>query len=390
MLNYDWIVIGAGITGSALSYELAKQGLKVLLLEKDPNLDNATIYSYGGLAYWSGTTELTRKLCQESIELHQNLAQELGTDTEFREIDLILTLDRKSDPQAVLSNYQQFYLQPQLLDVQETCKLEPLLNPHVIAGSLKLPHGHVNPQKTNLAYQQAFRRLGGEIKIEEAIAFFKGDHKIEGVKTNQNNYLAENTVVCAGGLTRSLLQQNGINVPIYFTHAQLIKTPPTEIKLRTLVMSANLERLVMETEVTKPENEQLWQQPRTKLLTSVMETGGVQFLDGSICMGQISQIITDPHAQVDSLASEAEIRHHIANLLPPLSNLTGTWHNCLVAFTKNNDWLVGKIDNFEGIYLFSGFTSPFVYAPPLARHFAHYYSGHEDPLIPQLKLKSPI
>ena len=63
MKNFDCIVVGAGITGSALSYELSKQGLKVLLLEKDPDYDNATRYSYGGVAYWSGTDDFSNKLC---------------------------------------------------------------------------------------------------------------------------------------------------------------------------------------------------------------------------------------------------------------------------------------------------------------------------------------
>lgn len=377
MSNYDWIIIGAGITGSALSYELAKKGFKVLLLEKDANFDNATLYSYGGVAYWSGTTELTRKLCEESLELHRNLSEELGTNTEFREIDLLLTIPQQNNPENVLSNYQQFALKPQLLDVQETCELEPLLNPNNIAGSLRFSHRHINPQKTNLGYQKAFQRLGGEILIEEVINLLKTGNKIKGVITNKNTFYAENTVICAGGLTRQLLQENSIKIPIYFTHAQLIKTHPTDIKLRTIIMSANLERLVMEAEFIQSKNEQLWENPSTNLLTNVMDTGGVQFLDSSICLGQISQIITNPNAKIDAIASEQEIRKNIANLLPSLANLSGTWHNCLVAFAKQY-FLVGKIANFEGIYLFSGFTSPLVYVPPLARHFANYFTGEND------------
>ena len=34
MKTYDWIVVGAGITGAALSYEFAKKGYGVLLLEQ--------------------------------------------------------------------------------------------------------------------------------------------------------------------------------------------------------------------------------------------------------------------------------------------------------------------------------------------------------------------
>ncbi|MGH2414077.1 MAG: FAD-dependent oxidoreductase, partial [Microcystaceae cyanobacterium] len=74
MTTYDWIVIGGGITGSALSYELIKKGFKVLLLEKDNLSENATRYSYGGIAYWSGTTELTRQICQEGIEIQRHLS----------------------------------------------------------------------------------------------------------------------------------------------------------------------------------------------------------------------------------------------------------------------------------------------------------------------------
>ncbi|RMD67954.1 MAG: FAD-binding oxidoreductase, partial [Cyanobacteria bacterium J149] len=71
---YDWIVIGGGITGSALAYELVKQKFKVLLLDKDSLISaNATSYSYGGLAYWSGTDALTRLLAQEGIDIHRHL-----------------------------------------------------------------------------------------------------------------------------------------------------------------------------------------------------------------------------------------------------------------------------------------------------------------------------
>jgi glycine/D-amino acid oxidase-like deaminating enzyme len=52
MRTYDWIVIGAGITGAALAYELAKQGLSVLLLERHVSLQGATRFGYGGIAYW--------------------------------------------------------------------------------------------------------------------------------------------------------------------------------------------------------------------------------------------------------------------------------------------------------------------------------------------------
>lgn len=261
MTTYDWIVIGGGITGSALSYELAKQGFRVLLLEKDRHPENATRYSYGGLAYWSGTTELNRQLCQEGIEIHRQLSHELEADTEFRDIDLALTIRAEDDPKTVAANFAHFAISPQVLDVAQACELEPLLNPHAISGILKFPHAHIHPNKTNQAYQQAFCRLGGEIKIEPVVQLLRQDDRIEGVVTTQQNYYGANTVVCAGGFSRSLLKEAGINVKLYFTHAQLIMTPPVDIKLRTLVMPATQQRLLLEAKASQPEIESQWENP---------------------------------------------------------------------------------------------------------------------------------
>jgi glycine/D-amino acid oxidase-like deaminating enzyme len=377
MTTYDWIVIGAGITGSALSYELAKQGFRVLLLEKDDRPDNATYYSYGGLAYWSGTTDLTRQLCQEGIDIHRQLSEELGADTEFRDIDLVLTVDAKDDPETVAAHYTQFAIAPQILDRSQACQLEPLLNPDAIAGVLRLPHAHIHPHKTNLAYQQAFFRLGGEMKIEPVVKLLRQGDRIEGVATDRDRYYAKNTAVCAGGLSRALLKAAGIRSELYFTHAHLIKTPPVEICLRTLVMPAIQQRLVLETKATEAQ----WDEPSPGLVASIFDPGAIQFRDRSFIFGQISEIYTSPDIAIDSVASEAKIRNGIATILPLLGNISGTWHSCLVAFTKNSLPLIGEIAPFANIYLFSGFTSTLVFAPPLARHFANWIATKKTKLF---------
>lgn len=141
MKPYDWIIVGGGITGAALSYELVKNGFSVLLLEQQVPLKGATRYSYGGLAYWSGTTALTRQLCTEGIKCYRTLANELEAETQFRELDLLLTIPHDKDPEEVAVTYAQFAIPPKLLSVQAACILEPLLNPAAITGALTVKHG---------------------------------------------------------------------------------------------------------------------------------------------------------------------------------------------------------------------------------------------------------
>ena len=378
LATYDWIVIGAGITGASLAYELSQQDLRVLLLEKDPQPDNATMYSYGGLAYWSGTDEVTRSLGQEGLELHRHLTEELAADTEFRELDLVLTIARQDDPETVAQNYDQFAVTPKLLSVQDACILEPLLNPNAISGALKLPHGHINAQKTTKAYLQAFERNGGQIIYEQVTTLLSQGENAIGVQTQLNSYYADNIVVCAGGLSRSLLQQSNIEVKNYFTHAQMIITPPVDLELGTVVMPAVQQRFNLEAEAEDFADED---QPTRMIL----DPGAVQFMDGSLCLGQISAIAPSPQANFDLVAAEAQIREQVGHLLPLLEDIPGKCHSCLVAFNNQGIALVGNLAAIKGLYLFSGFTSTLVFAPVLAKRFAHWIKDKEDPVIEQLQ-----
>jgi glycine/D-amino acid oxidase-like deaminating enzyme len=382
--NYDYIIIGGGITGSALSYELAKLGSRVLLLEKQANPLNATFYSYGGLAYWSATTEIQKKLYPEGREIQRNLSQELGIDNEYRDIDLVLTVNPEEDPATVAQKFAIFAITPEILDIKEAIALEPLLNPSAISGVLRLPHGHINAEKTNLAYQQAFLRLGGKIIREAVFELTETKSKITGVKTTQNQYYAGETIVCAGGLTRSLLQKSGITVSVYFTHAQVIKIPPTEIKLNTLVMPAIPARLLLEQKITQRENQDIWQTETPEIIARVLEAGAVQFQDRSLYLGQISAIITDPQTILNPVSGETEIRAGVGALLPALGSLSGSCHHCLVAFAPSGLPLVGAIEGKLGLQVFSGFTSTLVSAPPLARRFARHLLGENDRIITEL------
>ena len=382
---YDWIVIGAGITGACLAYELSQQALKVLLIEKDNNPNNATVYSYGGLAYWSGTDRLTRTLGEEGIELHRNLSQELDGDTEFRELDLVLTIDRQDDPETIAQKYNRFAIAPELLSVNDACILEPLLNPNAISGALKLPHGHIHPQKTTEAYLQAFERNNGVIIYDRVNDLLRQGDQIMGVKTPNNTYHADNTVVCAGGLSRSLLQQAKIEVENYYTHAQLILTPPMDFELGTIVMPAVQQRFILEAKAKEltPDD---WNPPYDQAPRAILDPGAVQFIDGRICMGQISAIALNPEAKLNPFAAETQIREQVSNVLPLLEDIPGTCHSCLVAFNNQAIALVGNLANTKGIYLFSGFTSTLVFAPVLARRFARWFSGKEDQVIEELQL----
>lgn len=384
MRHYDWILVGNGITGAALSYELAKLGLSVLLVEQSSHPANATRYSYGGIAYWSATTSLMKQFCQEGIDIHRDLSAELDGETQFRELDLVLPILAGRDPTSVAASYAHFATPPRLISPKEACEVEPLLNREAIAAALTVRHGHVSPEKMVAAYNQAFLRLGGTIEIAAVTGLVRTNHRVSGVLTPAETWTGANVILCTGGLTRSFLRAEDIQVRTYFTQAEIIETVPLDLHLSTILMPAELKRFEMQARASQADKDPLWDEPGHEVVDPILDAGAVQFLDGRVRIGQMSRALTDPAQQVDPVASEAKMRSAIASLLPALQDVPGHWCSCLVGFSPDRLPLVGAIAGLEGLHVFSGFGNPFAILPAVARRFAAVAAGSSDELIDQL------
>ncbi|TVQ57983.1 MAG: FAD-binding oxidoreductase, partial [Spirulina sp. DLM2.Bin59] len=331
--NYDWIVIGGGITGAALAYELAKQGVKTLLLDPTPQPYQATRYSYGGLGYWAGTTPLTRQLCAEGIALHRQLAAELGGETEFRELPVLFTIPAATDPEAIAAEYRQFTDTLELLTPAAVAAAEPLLNPKALSGALRIPHAQINPIRTTAAYRAAFVRLGGTIRAEPVQAWERSGERLLGVTTqvakSQATYQSGHITLCAGAWSRSLLRDLDLHLPIYFTHATGLELHgDPHLKFHHLIITALLQRSHLQANATDPDREAAWDQPGVEISPAILDPGIAQFPDGRILLGQGSHTLSDLDAPLDAQGEEAKIRGAIAPLCPILAEQPAQWFRC--------------------------------------------------------------
>lgn len=373
MKKVDWIVVGGGITGSMLAYELLQKGFSVLLVDRRNGIRGATQLSYGGVAFWASQTPFGAQLCQESRERYHSLADELEQHIEFREVDLLLTVSKDQDPSDVEASYQTVAIPPQRITLTEALEREPLLDPTHLSGVLLARHGHIHPGLTTRAFQQAFVTQGGEIDSLEVKRITTDPVGIQDYAT------AAHLVICAGAESRSFLQSLGIRIRLYFTQAELLEIPAVkDITLQTMVSSAVLLRTQLETASSQIEQDPFWDRQDYELVPPVLDPGVIQFLDGHICLGQISRAVTDP--VVDPKASERDLRQALAKILPAIAQLPGSWNRCFVGFSGDHLPLVGELPQYPGIHLFTGFSSPLAIVPALARRFAqHMATGDLNP-----------
>lgn len=372
MKSPDVIVIGNGLAGAALSYELAKAGQSVLLMD-DSSPDSGTRYSYGGISSWAGTNDLTETLFKAGRDRHLALPDELGADTQFRDIDLLLTVKKGADVESLIQAYTVFRTAPEFVSAQSAQAIEPQLAATQIEGAFTIRQGHVDPMSLVAAYNQAFRRLGGHHNLTAVTGLVRIGDRITGITTAAQAYAADRVVVAAGAYSQQLIQAAKLQVPLFFTHAEIIETPPLEIEMRSQIMPATNARFKQEAEAAA--NPQQWQKPDTELLPTVLEAGIIQFQNKTARIGQISRFHTAYTPPADPSTSALALRDAIAQQVPNLQSVAGTWRHCLVTFTQDGLPLLGPVPHVSGLHLFSGFTSPFALIPPIAQRYAQYLTA---------------
>jgi glycine/D-amino acid oxidase-like deaminating enzyme len=372
-----------------VAYELAKQGASVLLVEAEAEIAGATRYSYGGIAYWAGTTPLTRELCEAAKFRHPLLSEELGYDTQFREMELLLTVEAGKNPVEVARQYTCFMTQPEVLTPKAAQEREPLLNLKGIGGALAVPHGHVCPQAMARAYRQAFERLGGKIRIGRVEQLLREGDRVTAVQVEGEAIAGKHVILSAGAWSREILRQQGIVLPLYFSHAEMLELPReavqgADVRMQRLVMPAEQKRFDVEAKVGQAEFAAQWEAGGEELMPPVLDAGVIQFEDGHIAMGQISRMQTSPGLTGDAVQGEIAIRSAVRQILPAIADIPGQWHSTLVAFSGDGLPLIGPVPGLENLMLFSGFSSPFVYAIPLAERFARCSDLASDPWLGQM------
>src|SRR5512136_1009540 len=96
----DVVVIGGGVNGCSLAYNLAKKGIDVVVVEKKYLTSGATGACGAGIRQQWSTRE-NASLAIQSVKIFEQLSKELGQDIEFRQGGYLIAIhDKKEMRQA--------------------------------------------------------------------------------------------------------------------------------------------------------------------------------------------------------------------------------------------------------------------------------------------------
>lgn len=237
----DVVIVGGGIVGCSIAFELAKAGVQVCVLERAGFGEESSAAAAGMLSGQHGVTTFGARyeLHHEARELHAILAGELreltGIDVAFCRWGILEVLFTAGEVRAADRCYQvqtQAGLQVERLSREETRTLEPAVTPNT-QGAIYYPQeAHVHNGRLTIALAEAARRRGAELRSgEPAVALLRQGDRIAGVRTPADTIQAETVVLANGAWSGELGRQLGLELPVKPMRGQMlaVRTVPRAV-----------------------------------------------------------------------------------------------------------------------------------------------------------------
>jgi sarcosine oxidase subunit beta len=227
----DVIIVGGGISGTATAWELASHGVRTLLLEAGDLASMASGWTLAGVRQ-SGRHPAELPLAEAAVNRWADLAGELGVDDlEYRQqgnLRLALTVADVPAIREVVDTGLRAGIEMHFLDSNaEVREIAPALATDLPAASWCPTDGHANPAKTVLAFAEAAKRAGAEIRTNTPVRSLVTDgNRITGVEIDGETLAAGTVIIAAGIYTPRLLAPLGIDIPMTVTLVPAIQTIP--------------------------------------------------------------------------------------------------------------------------------------------------------------------
>ena len=170
--QFDVVVAGGGIVGAACACSCARQGLKVVLVERDVLGSGATAAGMGHVVVMDDS-EAQFALTRYSQELWRQLVPHLSASAEYEQRGTLWIAADGEEMEAAERKFAWYCERDvpcRLLTAHELGREEPNLAPGFAGGLLVLEDGVVYPPAVALALASKARELGASLRIGRAIA----------------------------------------------------------------------------------------------------------------------------------------------------------------------------------------------------------------------------
>lgn len=244
MMKANILIIGAGISGVSVAYNLAKKGVQGIYVIDKGYFTNGSTGRCGAGVRQQWATKINCILSKKSMEFFETAKETLNyeDDLELKQEGYLILATTKLEHDEFTKNIilqNKLGIPSRQVTKDEALKIVPHLNPNAFISATFCPSdGHLNPFKMTEAYYLAAKKLGVTFSFfEEALSIEVKDKKIVQVITNKHSYQVDKVINVAGGYAHEVGMMAGIDIPVYSENHEILATEPIEKIQGPMVMS---------------------------------------------------------------------------------------------------------------------------------------------------------
>jgi glycine oxidase len=203
----DVAIIGGGIIGCSIAYELAKRQLDVILIEKASRVGTEASWAGAGiLTSHASTHEPYPELCRASLAMYPTLAEELKSETdidiEFIRSGTLSVFFDEAEASGLIGLAERRVnrgFSAEVLSPEQAWQLEPAVS-KAIAGAVLFPEdGHVRNPKMVTALAKGAAKFGAKFLVGNPVTgFIRKNEQVVGAVVNGETIHADSFVIAAG------------------------------------------------------------------------------------------------------------------------------------------------------------------------------------------------
>ncbi len=243
--KYDVVIVGGGVQGLSLAYNLARGGLhRVAVLEKS-YIGSGASGRNGEMIRSAFASEEWIRLFDKSLRIWETLSSELDFNVMFTRHGYLILASTSEEMAACQNNIKrqnELGLGTCLVDAEEVINLIPALNTQVVTGGIfQSDGGFARHDAVVWAYARAARRLNVDIcPFTEVIDIVVKSGKVLGVKTTKGDIETRTVVNAAGAYAGRVAGMVGIELPLEIYRLEMMVTEPLKPFLRVALSSPHI------------------------------------------------------------------------------------------------------------------------------------------------------
>ena len=239
----DVVIVGAGINGCAIAYELSKRGIDVVVVERRHIAAGATGRCGAGIRQqWS--TKENSLLAKKSVEIFEKLEEELNHPISFRQGGYLIAIHDEEGMEQAKKNVEMqksIGLPVRIISREEIKEIVPILDPdgmEAIGATFCPTDGHADPFKTANAYALAAIKNGATFyKFTEVNGIKVDNGKVKEVVTDKGNIKTKFVVDAAGAWSKQIAKMASIDIPNKPVRKEALVTEPLPRIFDAMVIS---------------------------------------------------------------------------------------------------------------------------------------------------------